>query len=270
MSSEATWAMTERSYNEQGSETSIIHGPYSDIYKLSDRDIAVKELRCVPTDHIYIDKVIPMFNDVLVPIWSRLAHEHIVPLLAVHTSPLKYAVPYYKKGNIVEHNRRYPDTNKLHQIVQIAEGINYLHEKNFAHGNICPTNILINDDGGVCISDPAFNILMYQLTYDTHAPTPATWRYKSPEELLNATPMGPKADVYSWASVVYEVFSGRRPYHGYHHGRGIVNIIDHGHRTLARPLEITPKLWSIMQKCWVTNPKDRPTMHQVKFELRGF
>jgi len=267
--------MKETSYIAQGSEASMrldkyhAHGPYSDIYKRSDCAIAVKLLRCVPTDQTHIDKVIQMLNDVLVPVWSQLAHERIVPLLGFHASPPKYELPYYRKGNIVDHNRHYPDTNKLHQIVQIAEGINYLHKMDAFHGNICPTNILINDEGEVCISDPAFNILMYQLTYDTHAPTPGTWCYKSPEELLDATHTGPKADVYSWASVAYEVFSGRRPYHGYQHGRGIVKIIDHGHRALARPSEITPRLWSIMQECWMVNPEDRPTMGQVESELRG-
>jgi Protein tyrosine and serine/threonine kinase len=66
-------------------------------------------------------------------------------------------------------------------------------------------NILIKDDGGVCISDPGFNILMRQLKYDSHTPVPATWCYKPREELLSDTFMGPEADVYAWASVAYEV-----------------------------------------------------------------
>src|ERR1700733_3981393 len=107
---------------------------------------------------------------------------------------------------------------------------------------------MIKDDGGVCIADPAVNMLMRRLTYDPYVPTPATWRYKPWEELLNDT-SGPEADVYSWASVVYEVsafsqldvvltthnpqvFCGRQPYH---HSRGIVKIINHGHRTLDKP-----------------------------------
>jgi hypothetical protein len=97
--------------------------------------------------------------------------------------------------------------------------------------------------------------------------------------------MGPNADVYAWASVVYEVgtadqhddlcfthymqvFSGKRPYSGYQQTGGTIRIINDGHRTLNKPLEISPKLWSIMQKCWKINPADRPTMPQVGSELR--
>ena len=71
-------------------------------------------------------------------------------------------------------------------------------------------NVMIKDDGGICISDPLCNILMRQLMYDPYVPTPATWCYKPREELLNPIPMGPKADVYSWASVVYEVSRARQ------------------------------------------------------------
>jgi hypothetical protein len=65
-----------------------------------------------------------------------------------------------------------------------------------------------------------------------------------------------------------QVFSGKRPYSGYHHAGGIIRIINNGHRSLDKPLEISPKLWSIMQKCWKINPADRPTMLQVEYELR--
>jgi serine/threonine protein kinase len=146
---------------------------------------------------------------------------------------------------------------------------------------------MVKDDGGVCIADPAFNILMRQLTYDSYIPTPATWRYKPWEELQNNL-TGPQADVYSLASVIYEVsafsqldviltthtpqmFCGRPPYHdyhGYHYSRGIVKIISHGHRTLDRPLEISPELWIILQKCWRSNPAARLSAPQVEWELR--
>jgi serine/threonine protein kinase len=142
---------------------------------------------------------------------------------------------------------------------------------------------MVKDDGGICIADPAFNMLMRQLTYDPHVPTPAAWCYKPWEELQNNA-TSPEADVYSWASVIYEVsafnqlnvmltthtpqvFCGRQPYHGYYHSRGIVKIIRHGHRTLDRPLEISPELWSILQKCWMIDPAARPSMLQVEWEL---
>jgi len=233
--------------------------------------VATKQLRCVRTDEDYIEKVNSLFRDQL-PLWLSLSHKHFSPLMPVETNDVSlptFEVPYYGRGNIVDHNKRYSNVNKLDQIAQIAAGISYLHGKGVYHGNLCPTNILIKDDGDLCVSDPALNNLMRRLTYRTHTPVPATWRYKPPEELLDDALIGPKADVYSWASVVYEVISGKRLYHGYHAGRGVTEIINHGHRALDRPLEINPQLWSILQKCWMFNTEDRPTMDQVESELRG-
>jgi len=248
---------------------SPIPGSYFDINVHPQSNIAVKALRCARTDETYMDKVTPIFKDVLMPIWSLPPHERIVPLLAICHSPPSLKAPHNKEGNIVEYNRRHLEVNKMQQIAQIAAGLSYLHEHDIVHGNICPANVLIKDDGGVCVSDATLNTLMRQLTYDTHVPVPGTWCYKSSEELTNGTPMGPKSDVYSWACTVFEVFSGKQPYYGYYHGRGIVKIVNEGHRALDRPPEITTALWNIMQKCWALNSEDRPSMRQVESELRG-
>lgn len=85
-----------------------------------------------------------MYKTILLPMWSRLSHEHVVPLLAVHTNGTNgsglpmFEVPYYKHGNIVDHNERCPGVNKLNQIMQVAAGISHLHKMDVGHGNICP------------------------------------------------------------------------------------------------------------------------------------
>lgn len=46
---------------------------------------------------------------------------------------------------------------------------------------------------------------MRQIKYHDYAPVPSAWYYKAPEELADPSLVGYGADVYSWASVVYEV-----------------------------------------------------------------
>jgi len=213
-----------------------------------------------------------LYQDILIPLWTSLCNEHICPLLAIHIEGSflpTIEVPHYARGNIVEHNRHHPEANKLSQITQIAAAVRYLHDKGVCHRNLCPSNVLVKDDGQICVSDTSLNYLMRQLTDDTYTSTPATWRYKPPEELLDAAFADHKADIYSWASVAYEVCSGKRPYHGCHYGRGVANIIRDGHRAFSRPLDISPELWCVIQKCWKFDPEERPDMHQVESELRG-
>jgi serine/threonine protein kinase len=89
-----------------------------------------------------------MYENFLMPVWSPLLHENIAPLLGIHTNDNSLPtleVPFYKEGNIVEHNRRCPDADKLNQIKQSAAGLSYLHEQNISHGNICPVRSFIKD-----------------------------------------------------------------------------------------------------------------------------
>jgi serine/threonine protein kinase len=88
-----------------------------------------------------------MYQDKLAPIWSKLSHEHIVPLLGIllnGESLPTFEVPFYKEGNISDYNRRCPDANKLNQIKQIAAGISHMHERDVSHGNICPVRYFVS------------------------------------------------------------------------------------------------------------------------------
>jgi serine/threonine protein kinase len=88
-----------------------------------------------------------------VHIWSPLSNEHVLPLLDIHVdghSPPELKVPYCKEGNILDHNRRCPNANKLLQITQLAAGISYLHKEGVEHGNICPVRSLVQEMPLVC------------------------------------------------------------------------------------------------------------------------
>jgi len=267
--------MNERVDSQRGSEITKGLKPYPsrgglywDICADSHGGVLLKVLRCQPTDASYIKHVASMCENKLRPMCSKMSHDNIVPYKAIRTdnsSLPRIELPICKKGSIVDQEGSTSAT-KLAQIKQVAAGLSYLHAKGITHGNICSNNMLIRDDDVACISDPALDILMRRLRYGAYKPIPATWCYKPPEELRDGT-VGHKADVYSWTSVVYEVFCGQQPYHGYHYGRGIVTIIENGHRTLDRPPTINHELWKIMQKCWRLNPNDRPTMLQVESEL---
>jgi serine/threonine protein kinase len=217
----------------------------------------------------FIDKVNTLYRDIIIPIWTSLGHVHICPFIAINcakgTVP-SIQVPFYKQGNVLEYNSRYPDVDKMQQITEMADGLNYLHGKGIRHANFCPANVLI-DNGRVRITDPCLNFLLRQIVDDGYISTPASYQYSAPEDLLGTTEVDAKADVYSWACVVYEVFSGQRPYRDQHYGQSIFKITTRGHRSLARPSKINKHLWMLLLKCWAEKSEDRPSMHEVLLEL---
>jgi serine/threonine protein kinase len=114
---------------------------------------------------------------------------------------------------------------------------------------------------------------MRQIAYEDNTPIPASYHYKAPEEILPSSDtcsnVSSKGDVYSLASVAYEVFSGKQPYRGLHASCAVLKIVRNGHRTLQRPSNITSQLWAIMLNCWAFKPDDRPSALKVSSALKG-
>jgi serine/threonine protein kinase len=101
------------------------------------------------------------------------------------------------------------------QVLEIAQGLDYLHSMNIVHGDLRGANILISDTGNACLSD--FGLATTISDADsTAAPTSSanhggSLRWFAPElmdwssfgcERFNRTPA---SDVYAYACVCLEV-----------------------------------------------------------------
>jgi len=90
---------------------------------------------------------------------------------------------------------------------QTLEGLGYLHVRNIVHRNIKGTNILVDNKGGIKISDFSIakkdgdNILTLQGAVFWMAPEVATQRICSP-----------KADIWSVGCLVIEMVTGEHPW----------------------------------------------------------
>lgn len=82
------------------------------------------------------------------------------------------------------------------------------------------------------------------------------------------------SDVYSAASVMYEILTDQIPFHEVKRDITVVFRASRGIRptkpaSAALPLlELNDGIWQIMQQCWVDDPDKRLTIHQVLERLR--
>lgn len=96
---------------------------------------------------------------------------------------------------------------------RIAEAMRDAHASGLVHGDLKPSNLMIEPDGAIRILD--FGLALHLDVLATASLTPAslqgTIAYMAPERMLGA-PLSPQADVYALGLILYEMVCGARPY----------------------------------------------------------
>lgn len=91
--------------------------------------------------------------------------------------------------------------------IQALEGLSFAHEQSIVHGNLKPSNILMEEDGGVRLTDFAGNAVGDSIPLRRGAAA-----YISPEQLDPVLRMGQpldgRADLFSMGVILYEMLTG--------------------------------------------------------------
>jgi len=160
---------------------------------------------------------------------ARLQHAHIVQVYDV--SELEDATPFvvfrYIEGETLQQrlrcapNRRLPlDEDALAIILQVAEAMDYAHEKGVIHRDVKPSNIMLDPKGNAYLTD--FGLAEVKrpaeeesaLTTKIQQRLSGTIPYMAPEQLRTGIPGNERSDLYSLGVVVYEMLTGQLPYQG--------------------------------------------------------
>ncbi|KFL35554.1 hypothetical protein N788_08810 [Arenimonas donghaensis DSM 18148 = HO3-R19] len=94
----------------------------------------------------------------------------------------------------------------------IAQGLDFAHQKGFVHRDVKPGNILFRNDGRVVLADFGIAKAMDGSNSSTVAGTSiGTPDYMSPEQ-ARGEPVDGRADLYSLGAVLFEMLAGAPPY----------------------------------------------------------
>jgi serine/threonine-protein kinase len=117
-------------------------------------------------------------------------------------------------GNLVADDRHADLMSATHAIKQAAAGLAYLHSEDVVHGDLKPTNLLVDSEGHIRVGDAGLSCLVDEmgLTTEPLLTRPLPYYY-SPEQCKGEDPTA-ASDIYSLGACFYHLLIGETPYEG--------------------------------------------------------
>ncbi len=148
---------------------------------------------------------------------AMLSHPNIVSVYDVsHSDELEYIVMELVDGvtllQYMEKKGALPWHEALHFSRQIAKALSHAHSRGIIHRDIKPHNLMLLRDGTVKVAD--FGIAALESEYhENNGEAIGSIHYIAPEQARGASP-DTRSDIYSLGVVMFEMFTGRKPYLG--------------------------------------------------------
>ncbi|KAF1892500.1 hypothetical protein Lal_00010966 [Lupinus albus] len=174
--------------------------------------------------------------------------------------------------NALQKNGRNLDKRKRLLIaMDAAFGMEYLHGKNIVHFDLKSDNLLVNlrdPHRPICkVGDLGLSKVKCQTLISGGVRGTLPWMAP---ELLNGSSslVSDKVDVFSFGIVMWEILTGEEPYADLHYGAIIGGIVSNTLRPPV-PKSCDPEWRSLMERCWSSEPSERPTFTEIANELRS-
>lgn len=140
--------------------------------------------------------------------------------------------------------------------LDVARGLHFLHSRSIVHNDLKSANILLSRDGTAKIADVGLaRVLRHGYVCSSSGGVVGTFAWAAPEVLLGR-PVSPKADVYSYGVVLWELATNERP------ERGML-------RPPKMPQECPEEIGQLIDACLNEEPRARPSMLEVIEVLSG-
>uniref|UniRef100_A0A1I8HHF6 Guanylate cyclase n=1 Tax=Macrostomum lignano TaxID=282301 RepID=A0A1I8HHF6_9PLAT len=207
---------------------------------------------------------------------SQFRHDNIVQLLGVCTAeqPFYIVMEMCLHGDLKSFlmarrtqalTKTSPETCPAaltQYAIDIARGIDYLHNRHMVHRDLALRNCMINDRFQVKVGD--FGLARYIKEYyrvQNNKLVPVRWM---PPESIQYMYFTVNSDMWSYAVVLYEIVTfGKFPFQHLSQQQVISQVSRGLTLFTAFPADATPELRALVGRCWQFEPKDRPSVEEA-------
>jgi len=142
-------------------------------------------------------------------------HRHVVPVLdeGEHEGAPYLVQAFVAGGSLAE--RIGPQGLALEEVVRmcvdIARGLDAIHQAGLVHRDVKPANVLIDLEGRALVADLGLVKLREASILTRPGATVGSWHYMAPEQ-IRGEEVGPAADLYSLGCLAHECLCGQPPF----------------------------------------------------------
>jgi serine/threonine protein kinase len=180
-----------------------------------DRDVAIKVLRADLIEDVDFAERFQREARTI----ASLSHLHILKVFDYgHQGGLAYLVMELLEGGslsrLIHQGGPLPIARANRLLDQIAQALDYAHQRGIIHRDLKPDNVLLDKSGNAFLTDFGIAKLLNETTSLTRTGTMmGTPAYMAPE-LWSGQPADARADIYALGVILYEMLTGKSPFLG--------------------------------------------------------
>ncbi|KAJ0249649.1 Serine-threonine/tyrosine-protein kinase [Hirschfeldia incana] len=220
----------------------------------------------------YSKEVIQSFRQE-VSLMKRLRHPNVLLFMGAVTSPQRLCIvsELLPRGSLFQLLQRKMSKldwkRRINMALDIARGMNYLHccSPPIVHCDLKSSNLLVDRNLTVKVADFGLSRVKHE-TYLTTKSGKGTPQWMAPEVLRNES-ADEKSDIYSFGVVLWELATEKIPWETLN-SMQVIGAVGFMNQRLEIPKDIDPLWISIVESCWNSDAKLRPTFQELTEKLR--
>ena len=127
--------------------------------------------------------------------------------------------------------------HRIDYLLQTAEGLEYMHQRGFLHRDICPRNIMVDQQGVLKLIDFGLSI-PYRPEFCRPGNRTGTSNYLAPE-LIKRVTTDHRVDLFALGVTAYETFTGNLPWEK---AQSLQTVLSHLNMIGRNPRDFVPDL----------------------------